>query len=108
MQAIESPIYISGPMTGLPDNNRAAFDLAATVLRQLGHEVSNPAEIAEQPSWAEYMRQDIKSMMDCRTVVVLDGAYASRGAMIELSLAQALGMPVVPFGKVPLVSVRVA
>ena len=39
-------LYLSGPMTGLPDHNRAAFDAAATRLRAQGHFVINPAELS--------------------------------------------------------------
>lgn len=39
-------IYCSGPMTGLPDHNRPAFDAAAKRLREQGHFVINPAEFS--------------------------------------------------------------
>ncbi|WP_319942079.1 DUF4406 domain-containing protein [Pseudomonas quasicaspiana] len=38
-------IYISGPMTGLPDFNFPAFAAEANRLRGLGFDVVNPAEI---------------------------------------------------------------
>ena len=37
-------IYLSGPMTGYPDFNRASFHAAAAKLRDEGHWVYNPAE----------------------------------------------------------------
>jgi len=37
-------IYISGPMTGLPEHNFPAFHAAAERLRKAGWEVNNPAE----------------------------------------------------------------
>ena len=40
-------LYLSGPMTGVPDNNRPAFDAAAKRLREQGHFVINPAELSE-------------------------------------------------------------
>ena len=39
-------IYCSGPMTGVPDHNRPAFDAAAKRLREQGHFVINPAELS--------------------------------------------------------------
>jgi hypothetical protein len=38
-------IYLSGPMTGLPDLNFPAFNAAASALRAKGLNVINPAEI---------------------------------------------------------------
>ena len=39
-------VYISGPMTGLPDCNRAAFDAAAKRLAEQGFFAVNPADIS--------------------------------------------------------------
>ena len=39
-------IYLSGPMTGIPDHNFAAFENAAYKLRGEGHFVINPAELS--------------------------------------------------------------
>jgi len=97
---MQQPIYLSGPMTGIAEFNYPAFNAAAQVLRGLGYEVFNPAEQDQKPSWEDYMRHDIKAMMGCRTLVVLDGAHESRGAMIEMQLAQTLGIRIVPFGKI--------
>ncbi|WP_256733982.1 DUF4406 domain-containing protein [Pseudomonas reactans] len=38
-------IYLSGPMTSLPDLNLAAFQAMTTNLRAGGHTVTNPAEL---------------------------------------------------------------
>lgn len=37
-------LYVSGGMTGWPDNNEAAFDEAAATLRAMGHYVETPVE----------------------------------------------------------------
>ena len=37
-------IYLSGPMSDIPNFNFPAFDKAAAHLRSLGHEVFNPAD----------------------------------------------------------------
>ena len=41
----EDAVYLSGPMTGLPDFNRPAFHAAAAALRAQGYVVINPAEV---------------------------------------------------------------
>ncbi|MGE5607641.1 MAG: DUF4406 domain-containing protein, partial [Bacillota bacterium] len=38
------PLYLSGPMSGLPEHNIPAFNAAAARLRRLGFCVVNPAE----------------------------------------------------------------
>lgn len=50
-------LYISGGMTGWPDNNLAAFEEAAVALRAEGHEVTSPVEldpeeVLEGDGWA--------------------------------------------------------
>lgn len=39
-------IYVSGPMTGIPDHNRPGFDETAKRLREQGHFVINPVDIS--------------------------------------------------------------
>ena len=83
-------------MTGKPDLNFPAFNNAAAKLRAMGHDVVNPAEFGEEPGkqWSDYMRKDIRALMDCNHVVVLPGWQASKGAKIEVRLALDLGMKV--------------
>lgn len=92
-------IYISGPMTGLPDLNFPAFHVAAAELRAQGHTVVNPAEKQEegQPdmTWSDYMRIDLRMMMDCDTIHMLPGWQESRGAKLEYMVAAELGFEVV-------------
>jgi hypothetical protein len=38
-------LFVSGPMTGMPDHNRAAFHAASKRLRNHGYYVINPAEL---------------------------------------------------------------
>jgi hypothetical protein len=94
-------IYISGPMTGLPEFNFPAFHAAAAQLRSLGYEVINPAEFGEGEgkTWADCMRKDIKALMDCTHVAVLPGWENSKGARIEVYLAGQLEMPVKDVGE---------
>ena len=89
-------VYISGPMTGLPDLNFPAFHAAAATLRGRGLEVVNPAEVNADAtlSWEQCMRADIKAMCDCDAIVLLPGWEASKGAHLELHLAHRLGLTV--------------
>lgn len=93
-------VYISGPMTGIPDLNFPTFNLAAAMLRKAGVEVVNPAEVnpdSEMP-WEQCMRADIKALCDCDTLAMLPGWERSKGAHLEVHIAHRLGMRVVSFG----------
>lgn len=91
-------IYLSGPMTGLPDYNRPAFDKMATKLRAEGKTVFNPAEVGSRNhimprEW--YMRKDIEALLVSDSVYVLPRWESSSGAKLEIEIAKQLGLPVV-------------
>ena len=88
--------YISGPMSGHPDLNFPAFNDAARALRFAGLDVVNPADhgIIDGFEWSDYLRADIKALMDCDSILMLDGWMQSRGARLERHIAVELGMPV--------------
>lgn len=90
-------IYISGPMTGLPDLNFPAFHAETARLRSLGYDVTNPAELNPDPStsWHECMRNDLRALLDCDILALLDGWQNSAGAHLELHIAHRVGMEIV-------------
>lgn len=89
-------IYISGPMTGLPEANYPAFFAAEAQLSDAGFDVANPARIPEPDpkTWENYMRGAVKMVCDCDTVALLPGWENSRGARFEVELAKTLGIQV--------------
>lgn len=89
-------IYLSGPMTGLPDLNFPAFHAAAAELRAAGHEVVNPAEInvGTDPTWEQCMRADIRQLCDCDAIALMPGWEHSKGANLEAHIAHRLGLEV--------------
>jgi hypothetical protein len=90
-------VYISGPMTGLPDNNLVAFDLMHQVLRQRGCLIQNPGRYEEGEKDLPYsvlMRRAIKMLCNSSVIVMLDGWHQSKGAAIEYSVAEAIGLPI--------------
>lgn len=89
-------IYISGPMTGLPDFNYPAFNAEAARLRALGYEVESPAENPQQPDWEGYMRQALIQMLTCDAVAFLPGWAESRGALLERYVANQVGLATIP------------
>ena len=90
-------IYISGPMTGLPDLNFPAFHEETARLRSLGFDVVNPADLNPEPNtgWHECMRNDLRALLDCDILALLDGWQNSAGAHLELHIAHRVGMEIV-------------
>jgi len=90
-------IYIAGPITGIPDRNREAFERVAAYFRGIGHEVVSPLEVNPPGScnnWNEAMRRDIPHLVSCDAVYLLPGWEKSRGAQIEQRLAFDLGLEI--------------
>ena len=88
-------IYLSGPMSGSPGLNFPTFHSMAASLRAGGHTVTNPAEINPQGgTWTDCMRRDSVALMDCDTVATLPGWEHSKGARLEVLIAEHLGMKV--------------
>lgn len=65
-------IYLSGPMTGIPDLNFPEFRRVAAKLYERGYEVINPADF-EQPdkSWEACMRVDIVELMKADALALI-------------------------------------
>lgn len=89
-------IYLSGPMSGLPELNFPAFHAAAAQLRALEFDVVNPAEIsvATGADWNACMRADIAALVGCDTIALLPGWERSQGAHLELHIAHRVGLHV--------------
>lgn len=101
--------YVAGPMTGIDNFNYPAFHQAVRALGSLkiravsaahddtGSPVDPPTVIDAKP-YDYYLRHALRMLLDCDEVVLLPGWDESRGASIEVKVAQALGMPVTELG----------
>lgn len=107
-------VYLSGPMTGLPEFNYPTFHAAAARLRAAGYRVYSPSEDANgQPvdrsgltghekasdigfdlraAFADYARHITTTAC---AVAVLPGWENSSGARGEVALAQGIGLPII-------------
>lgn len=95
-------VYLSGPMTGMLDNNRDAFAEAKRACEEAGAEfVFNPCEAwghTDRPaSW--YMAHDLHRLTECvgdkalfDMLVQLEGWEDSDGARAEHAVAKACGI----------------
>lgn len=91
-------LYLAGPMRGIPDLNVQAFNAAARILKDRGHEVQNPAQPgggftpADPRAAIGYGLQWVATYADA--VVLLPGWGQSTGAMAEIAAARAVNIPV--------------
>ena len=86
-------IYLSGPMSGIEDNNRPAFRAAAVELRGMGHEVYNPADHGLTLSYREYLTMDMVWIgRKAEAIAMLPGWLSSPGAQAEYAFAVALNL----------------
>lgn len=86
-------IYISGPMSGLPDLNFPAFHRVEAQLLNFGFEVVNPAKLnPPDTSYDQCMKTDIREMLTCDTILLIPGWETSKGAHLELHIAHRVGM----------------
>ena len=90
-------VYISGQITGIEVEARELFSNAGTYLMCKGFDVVNPMELTHTnlDCWNTCMAIDIKAMMDCSIVYMLNNWTNSKGAEIERDLAIALGFEVI-------------
>jgi hypothetical protein len=94
-------IYISGKITGLSRLEVVEkFELAEQKLRGFGYShIINPVKLDHTKNtnedYDQYMKTDIKGMMDCNTLYVLPCWKDSKGAKIELQLAIALNYNII-------------
>lgn len=111
LQGIRKKVYLAGPMRGLTGWNVAAFDLAERAWTEGGWQVFSPAAIVRaynyatdgpaEPGNAEgaaHLQHVILSDIVCLThsdaIALLPGWERSRGATVELAVAQFLGLEV--------------
>ena len=88
-------VYLSGPMSGIADNNFPAFHEWAARLRADGFEVVSPAEIKEAGTWELCLRADLRELCTCEAIALMPGWENSKGANLELHVAHRLGMEVI-------------
>ena len=86
-------IYISGPITGVPDY-KEHFGRVARALRARGHTVDNPAENPPHLTLAQHMGRDLSAITESDAVFMLPGWGRSGGARLEKALEDYLRIKV--------------
>jgi hypothetical protein len=88
--------YIAGPMSGYDHLNYPAFHRTAAQLRAMGFEVVSPAELNDiSCGYREAMLNDIRELIECDHICMLDGWEKSKGATLEHHIAQVLDITII-------------
>ena len=84
-------VFLSGPMSGIKDYNKPAFDNAQKKMENLGYSVFNPAWMTFDESWTrdDIMPIDIAALSRCDAIYMLPGWEKSKGATAEYNYAVA-------------------
>lgn len=91
-------IYICGKVSGRPIHEvTMQFGAAEQKLRALGYNVVNPLTVVNDwhLPWNKAMRLCVAALMRCDALYALPNAAASRGAMIEIEIAEKLGIRII-------------
>lgn len=84
-------VYIAGPMSGLPEYNRPAFNTEALHQQQKGHVVLNPAILPAGLTEPQYMGICIEMVKIADEVIMLPNWVNSQGATAEFHYAMKCG-----------------
>ena len=100
--------YIAGPMSGHDDFNFTTFFKAADMLKRLGYKVFNPAEedlkkwgsienTKKHATYRKCLKLDLNYILDTEnlTIFVLPNWHTSKGAKIEIAIAEVLKLPII-------------
>lgn len=90
-------VYISGAIAHHDIGERkSAFAGAERVLERLGFEPVNPFKngLPDEAHWREHMRADIRLLLGCDYIYMLQGWELSKGAKLELDVASSCGIKV--------------
>jgi len=88
-------IYISGPMTGRENYNRAEFNKKSNILTDEGFNVLNPATLPDGLTQLQYMSICQPMVMASQCIYMLIGWQESEGAVAELALARKIKLEVI-------------
>lgn len=92
-------LYVIGPVSGLEEDNRPAFEDARGRLLEAGYEVEIPHDtIPPGTSWQSAMKHSIKRMFEADAVAMIDGVLRSEGATIERDLCRRIGVDCLTVG----------
>ena len=94
---MKKKIYISGAISHKDLNERQqAFKNAEASLNFLGFEAVNPFnnQVGQDKHWSVHMKEDLKNLLCCDAIYLLEGWEESKGAKLEMDVASSCGLRV--------------
>ena len=91
---MKKKIYISGPISGYDiEERRETFATAKKFLEIEGYEVCNPLEngLPSDADTHQHMRADLKMLVQCDEIFLLNKWNHSAGCFVEFMVAVAIG-----------------
>lgn len=87
-------VFISGPMRGIADYNKPAFDEAEKKLKDMNFSVFNPSWLMYDDNWdrKDILAIDICALSKCRYILQLPGWEKASGARLEWDYASNAGI----------------
>lgn len=93
------PVYIAGPMNGLPDFNYPAFRAMELRLQDRKIDYRSPTQglpppqtLTEEKPYEFFLRHALRLLLECESVLLLPGWRDSAGATLECEIAGKLDM----------------
>lgn len=88
-------LYVVGPVSGKPDNNRLAFEGCRKRLMDAGHDVKIPHDlIPPYAKWHHAVAESVRMIDRWEGIAVMPGSDRSVGAQVEIMAAKRMGIPV--------------
>ena len=94
---MHNTVYISGKISGMEEQELLNFNKAEHHLTSLGFNVVNPMKLPHNhdKEWNSYMRECLVHLMDCDYIYLIKGYEDSKGALLELHIANELGLTII-------------
>lgn len=102
---ITDHVYLSGPMSGIVDENKSSFHEVECMIRErFGCNVVNPAWLCElmglDRKWEHYLTVDLALVRTSTVMVLLPGWEHSPGAREEAAEAVINGLRVIKYAEI--------
>jgi len=87
-------VYLSAPMTGVPDLNREWFTIMEELARAKGYEVVTPLSVVQTNDWLDMVIQGLQALKTCDIIFLHPDWEKSAGCRVEETVARRIGLKI--------------